>query len=284
MWLGGLAALAAEEERRAVESIEAFGYEAIWIGESPVNREAFSHAAMLLGWTERIVVATGIASIWARDATAAANGAASLAEAYPGRFVLGLGVSHPHLVAARGELYRSPVERMRGYLASMDATAYAPAPPAVLAPRVIGALHPVMLELARERSAGVHPYLGTVKHTAFARTVLGGDPVLAPEMGVVVTEDPDLARRVARQHLRYYLAAPNYVRNWQRLGFTEDDVQGEGSDRLVDELIAWGSAAAVVDRVQAQLAAGADHVAVQALGAEPLDQLRRLARAAALDA
>jgi probable F420-dependent oxidoreductase len=279
VWLGSIGMLPAADERRAVKEIESLGFSAVWFGESATNREALAHAATLLSWTKHLVVATGIASIWARDATAAANGAAALADAYPGRFVLGLGVSHAHLVAARGEQYASPVDRMRAYLEAMDAATYAPPPPTESAPRLLGALHPVMLELARERTSGAHPYLVPVAHTALARDALGPDPVLAPELGVAVAGDAAEGRAVARDHLRYYLGAPNYVRNWQRLGFGEADVGGEGSDRLVDELIAWGTPEQIGERVEAHRASGADHVAVQALGADPLGQLRALASA-----
>lgn len=277
VWMGSLGLLPAVEERVAARELESLGYGTLWFGESNLNKEAFAHAAMILGWTEQITVATGITSIWVRDAFAAASGAAALGEAYQGRFVLGLGVSHAPTVVGRGHTYERPLAAMRAYLDAMDATQYVAAPPPEPTPRVIGALHPKMLALAAERSAGAHPYLVTPEHTAAARAILGDKAMLAPEQGFVLASDPVEARAVARDFLRVYLGADNYQRSWRALGFTEEDWTSDGSDRLVDALIAWGGADSVVARVEEHLAAGADHVALQALGAKPLDQLRELA-------
>jgi probable F420-dependent oxidoreductase len=277
VWLGSLGLLPAAEEREVARELESLGYGTLWFGESQLNKEAFAHAAMLLGWTEHVTVATGITSIWARDAFAAANGAAALGEAYPGRFVLGLGVSHAPSVEGRGHTYERPFTAMRAYLDAMDATQYLAPPPPEPTPRVIGALHPKMLALAAERTAGAHPYLVTPEHTATARTILGDSAVLAPEQAFVLTSDPAEARGIARAFLRVYLGADNYQRSWRALGFTDEDWGSGGSDRLVDALIAWGDAEAVVERFDAHLAAGADHVALQALGPKPLDDLREVA-------
>jgi len=275
VWLGSLALLPATEERAAVQELERLGYGAVWVGESHVNREALSHAALLLEWTERITIATGITSIWARDAVAAANGAASLAEAHPGRFVLGLGVSHAPAVAQRGHEYTRPLTAMRRYLDAMDAATYLAASPPVPPGRVLAALHPGMLRLAAERTDGAHPYLVSPAHTAEARRILGRGPILAPEQGFTLAKHASDARASARAHLRIYLGATNYQRSWSAIGLGPDDWQSGGSDRLVDELVCWGDEAVIARRVDAHFAAGADHVAVQALGSNPLDELRR---------
>ncbi|MFH8631292.1 LLM class F420-dependent oxidoreductase [Streptomyces lydicus] len=282
VWHGGLGRIPAATARRAAAEIEQLGYGALWFGEGPGTKEAFSHAALLLAATERITVATGIANIWGRDA-AAANGAAhTLAEAYDGRFLLGLGASHAPIVSLRGHTYAKPLAAMRDYLDGMDAAPYegpvAEPPPA----RVLAALGPKMLELARDRAAGAHPYLVPTDHTARAREILGDGPLLAPEQAVVLETDPAKARAAARAHMRSYLELPNYVGNLRRFGFDDDDFTGGGSDRLVDALVAWGDVDAVRRRVQKHLDAGADHVALQPLAADGglgLDQLRALAPA-----
>jgi probable F420-dependent oxidoreductase len=279
VWLGGIGLLAADEERAAVRGLEQAGYGTIWFGESPYNREAFSHAALLLDATERVSVATGIASIWLRAPAAAANGAATLADAHPHRFVLGLGVSHAPLVAAIGERYDRPLTRVREYLEAMESTRYTAAAPVEPAPLVLAALGPKMLELARDRTQGAHPYLTTPEHTERARAILGTGPMLAPEQGFVLERDPARAREIARGHLKGYLALPNYRDNWLCHGFDEADLADGGSNRLVDALVVWGDEDAVVARIEEHLAAGADHVAVQALGDDLVGQLARLAPA-----
>ena len=276
-WLGSISLWPSADEIAAVREIERLGYGAVWIGENDLNREIFAHAATLLGSTERIVVATGVAGIWSRDPSASANGAATLAEAFPGRFVLTLGVSHASIVNRRGHVYEKPLAAMREHLEGMAATRYvAPAPtePATL---LLAALAPGMMRLAAERTDGAHPYLVTPAHTEWARAALGPGKTLAPEQGVVLLDDPAAARKAARQHLEIYLPWENYSNCWRRLGFDDADLADGGSDRLVDSLVAWGDEAAVAARVQAHLDAGATHVPVQALGADPLGQLERLA-------
>jgi probable F420-dependent oxidoreductase len=277
VWLGPIALEPAAVEREAVRELEQLGYGSAWFGESPFNREAFAHAATLLGATERLVVGTGIAQIWARDAIAMANGANALADAFPGRFVLGIGVSHRALAPMRDREYVRPLETMRAYLDAMDAAQYrlpAPAEPPTV---VIAALAPGMLSLAGERTAGTHPYLVTPEHTRVARATVGPGKLVLPEQAVVLTTDPDIARTAARDHLRLYLGLENYVNNWRRLGFEEADFTDGGSDRLVDALVAWGDEDAIAARVREHLDAGADHVCVQAVGTDSLGQLRRLA-------
>ncbi len=270
----------AASARQSVRAIEELGYEAVWFPESVGSKEAMSQAAMLLAWTDRIVVATGIANVYARDPMAMANGARALTEAYPGRFLLGIGVSHAPSIAKRsGADYAKPVATMRAYLDAMDAALYrAPEPDET--PRVLAALGPRMLELAAERSLGAHPYFVPVEHTRLARETIGAGPLLAPEQAVVLETDPARARAIARGHMGYYLGLDNYRSNLVRLGYAEADFAGDGSDALVDAVVAWGDERAIAARVRAHLEAGADHVAVQVLGEDPvaprLEDLERL--------
>jgi probable F420-dependent oxidoreductase len=282
VWLGPISTLPAPEERAAVQRIEEAGYGAVWFGETPTNREALSHAAILLGATERIGVATGIANIWARDASAAANGANTLNEAYDQRFVLGLGVSHAPAVKARGHEYDKPLSAMRDYVQAIAEHPYDAPPPRRPSPVVLAALGPRMLELARDRAAGAHPYFVPPAHIARAREILGPEPVLAPEQVVVLEADAERAREIGRRHMAYYLQLPNYVNNLRALDFTAADVADGGSDRLVDAIVAWGDEPAIGARLSEHFDAGADHVAVQAYagdGAEALRWLERLAPA-----
>jgi len=271
----------AAQVREAAAVIEDLGYGAIWIPEA-LGREALAHSAVLLAATKRIPVATGIANIWARDAMAMAAGQRTLAEAWPGRFLLGIGVSHAPLVGLRGHGYEKPLSAMRQYLDAMDAAPYnAPQPSA--APRVIGALAPKMLALAAERTEGAHPYFVPPEHTRRARAALGPKKLLAPEQAVVLERDATVAREIARAHMQMYLQLPNYVNNLRRLGFGDDDIRDGGSDKLVDAIVAWGDVGAVVERVRTHHDAGADHVCIQVLPrdpkAMPLAEWRTLASA-----
>ena len=267
----------------AAREIERLGFRTLWIPEA-LGREAFVHAALLLAGTERLIVATGIANVWARDAMAMAAAQKTLAEAYPGRFLLGMGVSHAPLVAGmRGHDYRRPLSFLRGYLDAMDSAVYMAAQSAEPPPRVLAALHPKSLALARERAWGSHPYFVPPEHTARARSILGPGKLLAPEQMVCLETDPAAARAIARQAMQTYLGLPNYVRNLLSLGFTTDDVGDGGSDRLVDAIVAWGDVGAIVARVKAHHDAGADHVCLQVLRANPAelprDEWRELAAA-----
>jgi len=213
---------------------------------------------------------------------AMAAGQKTLAEAWPGRFLLGIGVSHAPIVGMRGHGYDRPLTFMRQYLDAMDAAIYN-APPPAAAPRVIGALAPKMLALAAERTEGAHPYFVPPEHTRRARAALGPGKLLAPEQAVVLERDATVARGVARRHMQMYLQLPNYVNNLRRLGFGDDDLQRGGSDRLVDAIVAWGDVGAVVDRVRAHHEAGADHVCIQVLPREatalPVPEWQTLAAA-----
>jgi probable F420-dependent oxidoreductase len=271
------------EAKDAAAEIDEMGWSVIWVPEA-TNRNAFVNATLLLGATTRCAVATGIAPIHNRDAVASANGQRALDEAFPGRFVLGLGVSHQWLVEdVRGGSYAPPLAAMRAYLDAIDAAPYSACAPSVPGRRVLAALGPKMLALAAERADGAHPYLTTPEHTAHAREVLGPGKILAPEQKVVVERDADEARRIARMHLAGYLGQPNYRRSLRRQGFDESDLDDGGSDALVDGIVAWGDVDEIAARVRRHLDAGATHVAVQVLAASmddlPLDDYRLLAEA-----
>ena len=273
--------------RQAAAKIERLGFGTLWVGEA-ARREVFANASLLLSATQRLVVASGIANIWVRDAMAMAAGQRTLSEAWDGRFLLGLGVSHDRLVDPRGHRYEGPLAAMRRYLDAMDHALYlAPMPDPAAMTRVLGALGPRMLALAGEVTDGAHPYLVPVEHTEQARAILGPTKLLCPEVAVVVIPDPEAARRVARAHLTTYLQLANYRGNLARLGFGDHDLTGGGSDRLVDALVAWGPPERVVRRVHEHLDAGADHVAIQVLTADParvpLEEWTDLAAALRLD-
>ncbi|MCC6765504.1 MAG: LLM class F420-dependent oxidoreductase, partial [Deltaproteobacteria bacterium] len=266
--------------REAAAELDALGYGALWIPEA-FGREAFTSSALLLAATKRIVVATGIANIWVRDPTAMAGAQKTLAEAYPERFLLGMGVSHAPLVGMRGHDYARPLSAMERYLDAMDQAPFVACQPPSPPKRVLAALAPRMLELAARRAWGSHPYFVPPEHTAHARAALGPGPVLAPEQAIVLERDATIARAVARGHMGMYLALPNYVNNLKRLGFTDEDVANGGSDRLVDAIVAWGDLDAIARRIRAHHDAGADHVCLQALDQDPralpLRQWRELA-------
>ena len=269
--------------REVAAELEELGYGAIWVPDA-VGRDPLVHAALLLGGTNRIAVGTGIAQIYGRDPMTMTGGWKTISEAFPGRFVLGLGVSHqPMVEGLRGQTYGPPLTAMREYLERMDTAMYVAAEPTEPPRRVLAALGPRMLALAAERADGAHPYNVPPEHTARAREILGPAKLLAPEQAVLLETDPVEARRIGREHMAIYLALPNYMNNLRRFGITDDDIADGGSDRLVDMLVAWGDVDAVRARVQAHLDAGADHVAVQVLtperGTLPLDDWRKLAPA-----
>lgn len=234
--------------------IEALGYGAVWVGGSPDADLAWVEPA--LAQTSTIQLATGIVNIWSAPAPAVAKSFDRIETAYPGRFLLGVGVGHPE----HTQEYVKPYDALVGYLDELDA-AVVPT-----SRRVIAALGPRVLRLAAQRSAGAHPYLTTPEHTAKARELLGNSVFLAPEHKVVLTTDVDEARRIGRQTVDFYLGLSNYVNNWLRLGFTDADVRKPGSDRLIDAVVAHGTPEAVAQRLGEHLEAGADHVAIQVLG------------------
>jgi probable F420-dependent oxidoreductase len=258
---------------------ESLGYAALWYPEV-LSYESFALGSFLLHETENLIIASGIANIYARDAAAAKQGQHTLAKLSGGRFLLGLGVSHVPLVeGARGHQYSQPVATMRAYLDAMDkAAAMAPTldePP----PTVLAALGPKMTELAAARTAGALPYNVTPEHTARAREIVGPDKWVCVEQKVLLVKDPAKAREIARQTMAFYMPLPNYRNNWLRLGFSEDDLADGGSNRFLDAMVAWGEKSAVQKRIQEHFEAGASHVCIQGLhpDGQPRPDLNALA-------
>jgi probable F420-dependent oxidoreductase len=249
------------ELAEAAAELEQLGFGTVWLGGSSAAR----HAVPLIEATSTLTVGTSIQSIWQYEAAESAADYAAVEAAHPGRFLLGLGVSHAKLA----DQYRRPYSALVAYLDALD-TAGVPADR-----RLLAALGPKTLELARDRSAGSIPYLVTPEHTAKARAILGETTLLAPELKVVLETDPTRARTVARDYLAMYLALPNYTNNFLRNGFTESDLTNGGSDRLVDAVFAWGDESSIRTRIDAFLAAGADHVALQIVDGGSREDLPR---------
>ncbi len=249
----GVWTFGAVEPDKAVE-IEKLGYGALWVGGSPAADLAF--AEPILERTESLQLATGIVNIWTADANEVAESYHRIEAAYPGRFLLGIGVGHPE----HTDEYRKPYDALVEYLDVLDA---AKVPTSRL---VIAALGDKVLKLSAQRSAGAHPYLTTPEHTAHARDVLGEAVFLAPEHKVVLSTDGAAARAIGRETVDFYLNLSNYLNNWRRLGFTEDDIAKPGSDKLIDAVVAHGTADSIAARLQQHVANGADHVAIQVLG------------------
>jgi probable F420-dependent oxidoreductase len=281
LWYGSIDALPTPDARRAVQAAEELGFPSLWVAEA-VGRDPFVSAAVLLSATEKLKIATGIANIYARDPMTMAAGQKTLAEAFPGRFLLGMGVSHGHLVAGvRKHDWSKPYSYMVDYLDKMDKALFMAVGPQEDPGRLLAALGPKMLKLSAERANGSHPYFTTPDHTVIARETMGPDALLAPEQMVVLESDPTEARRIARAGMKIYLGLPNYFNNLRRIGFTEEDWENGGSDRLVDAIVAWGSEEMIAARVAEHHAAGADHVCVQVLTDNPrqapVEEWRRLA-------
>ncbi|HRE00536.1 MAG TPA: TIGR03620 family F420-dependent LLM class oxidoreductase [Ilumatobacteraceae bacterium] len=255
---------AAETAAHAAE-LEQLGYSALWVPD--IGGDLWSPLANLLGATTTTTIATGILNIWMHTAEETAGQHADLVAAHGPRFMCGLGISHQRLIDGTKEpgAYQRPIATMTAYLDGLDSAAT----PLAAGDRMIAALGPKMLELARARSAGSHPYLVTPELTAAARAGIGADGLVAAEQGVVLETNPSTAREIARLHLAPYLGLPNYSNNWKRQGFTDDDIADGGSDRLVDALVVWGDEATIAERVQQHRDAGADHVCIQALTATP---------------
>ncbi|WP_420497199.1 LLM class F420-dependent oxidoreductase [Parafrankia sp. FMc2] len=285
IWSGQFDFSPAGTVREAVAELDELGYSTLWTGEVK-GREVLVTAGLMLGVTSRMTIATGIAQILARNPLTMAAGQLALAEAHPGRFLLGLGVSHAELMHIRGAVYSRPLAQMRAYLDEMDRMAaeqYRAVPPAGTQPRVLAALGPKMLGLARDRADGAHTYFVPPEHTAHARELLGAGKLLVPEQAFVLHTDPEEARELARRHTGSYLRLPNYTNNLRRYGFTDDDLAGAGSDRLVDTIVPWGDVDVLLGRIKEHLDAGADQVAVQVLDFDrrglPRRQWRELAPA-----
>ncbi|MFC4913533.1 TIGR03620 family F420-dependent LLM class oxidoreductase [Actinomadura gamaensis] len=279
-------AVPAEAERRELARIEALGYGSVWSGETIGGRDALVQHGLYLAHTERLVAGTGIANVWARHGATAHGGAVALADAYPGRFVLGLGVGHPFQAEAAGAREWRPLEKMRRYLDEIDAGApfppgfsRRPVVPDVPYPRVLAALNPRMMELARDRSDGVQPFFVPVAHTAEARRVLGPDKLLIPQLSVLLEPDPDRARATLRASAAYGFKVAAYARNLARLGYSADEIETP-SDRILDALYGHGDEKAIARRVAEHLDAGADHVLVTPQAGtltDMVDLLERLA-------
>jgi probable F420-dependent oxidoreductase len=264
-WLDGFSG---PEAAAFAQRLEAWGYGALWIPEA-VGRDPFSLIGYLAAQTERLVFATGIANIYARDPMTMRAVAQTLGELSDGRFILGLGVSHAPLVeGVRGHEYAKPLTTMRNTLEAIDKALYMGPAPEKKAPIVIAALRAKMLALAAEKCAGAHPYNSPPEHTARAREIMGEGPLLCPDQKAILETDPGKARALGRETLKTYLELPNYQNNWRDLGFCDDDFRDGGSDRLIDAVFAWGDEKAIGDRIQAHLDAGADHVCLQAISAE----------------
>ena len=284
IWTAALEGVSAVRARETAQALEEMGYRALWINET-TGRDPFVLAALLLSATSTLNVATGIANVYARDALTMAACQKSLAEAFPGRFLLGLGVSSPVLVErVRKHSYGKPLSYLASYLDDMDAALYTSVAPAEAPPRVLAALGPRMLELAARRADGAHPYLATPDHTRRAREIVGPDALLAPEQMVLLETDSAEARSIARGAVGFYLRAPGYLANLRRLGFGDDDWADPKapSDRLVDAIVAWGDLDEIVRRVHEHHDAGANHVCVQVLSGThelPFTEWRVLASA-----
>jgi probable F420-dependent oxidoreductase len=282
IWTFTLDMVPSSQAAEHVGELEALGYGAVWIPEA-VGREAFTSAALLLRGGSTITVATGIASIYARDPMCAAAAQKTVTEAYPDRFLLGLGVSHQVMVEGlRGHDYSKPYSAMVAYLDAMDQSMFMASGPTTEPRRVLAALGPRMLRLSGEKAGGAFPYFQVPEHTAFARETLGEGPLLAVEKAVVFETDPTKARELARTHTQSYTVLPNYTNNLRRFGFEDEDFENSGSDRLVDAVVGWGDLDAIVSSIKEHVDAGADHVCIQVIdgGVTPnVDAWRDLAAA-----
>jgi probable F420-dependent oxidoreductase len=258
-----LDAMRVDEAAAFARKIESWGYSALWVPEA-VGRDPFTLLGFLAANTEKLVLATGIANIYARDPMTLKAIHKTMADVAPGRFVLGIGVSHEHLVSkVRGHEYKKPLSTMRNFLDAMDSALYVGRPPDEEAPIVLAALRDKMLGLAATRTRGAHPYLVPPEHTERARAVMGEDAWLCPEQMVLLETDADKAREIARANMQVYVQLPNYQNNLRQFGFGDEDFADGGSDRLVDAIVAWGDEKAIADRIQAHYDAGANHVCIQ---------------------
>lgn len=272
VWCGQARAGEPASVAELATAAEELGYGAFWI-PGGAGGDVLDRCGIVLDATSTLVAATGILNIWRHNAGEVVAQTSSLSDASGGRFLLGLGVSHERLI---GEEYVAPLAKMRSYLDELDAAGQGPEV------RALAALRPRMLRLSAERSAGAHPYFVPPEHSAVAREALGDGPLLAPEQAVLLSTDPTAAREIARKFCSLYLQLPNYTNNLRDLGYTDDDLVGLGSDRLVDAIVAWGTPDTIADRVRAHLDAGADHVCIQVIGdtdSSPIDTWRELAPA-----
>lgn len=277
IWSAGLRYGDPGEASEAAAELEELGYTALWVPD--VGGDLFPAIERLLVATTSAIAATGILNLWMHGAQETADFHAQMTVEHGDRFLVGIGVSHQQLIDSREPgLYRKPLSAMAAYLDQLDAALHPLSPEH----RVLAALGPRMLELARDRAAGAHPYNVTVEHTAIAREALGPSKLVLPEQAVALTKDADVGRRLGRQHLKVYLGLPNYTNNLRRLGFDDDDFSDGGSDRLADAVVAWGNEETIARRIRDHRDAGADHVCIQVISDEglfPMSQWRALAPA-----
>ena len=263
IWSGGLRYGDPAAAAEAAAELEDLGYSALWIPD--VGGDVFDAVERLMGATKTTIVATGILNLWMHSAEETAQAHARLSATHGDRFLVGIGVSHGVLIDAdKPGRYRNPLAAMASFLDGLDAASI-PLAPTV---RVLAALGPKMLELARTRTAGAHPYNVTPEHTALAREALGPSGLVLPEQAVAMTTDVELARKLGRDHLAHYMGLPNYTNNLRRLGFGDNDFSAGGSDRLIDALVAWGDDHAIESRIRQHRDAGANHVCIQVLSEE----------------
>jgi probable F420-dependent oxidoreductase len=257
--------MTAPEAAKFAQQLEQWGYSALWIPEA-VGRDPFSIISYMSAHTNKLVFATGIANIYARDPMSMNAIHNTLSELAPGRFVLGMGVSHAPLVKdIRGHEYLKPVSTMKNYLAAMESALYMGATAQEQAPILLGALRQNMLKLSADKASGAHPYFVPPEHTAWAREIIGAEAWLCPEQMLVLESDADKARGIARSHMATYTSLDNYKNNLKQFGFEDADFENSGSDKLVDAIVGWGDEAALKNRIKAHWDAGANHVCIQAL-------------------
>ncbi|MGO9451206.1 MAG: TIGR03620 family F420-dependent LLM class oxidoreductase [Candidatus Binataceae bacterium] len=268
-----LDAMTAPQSAEFAKKVESAGYNALWIPEA-VGREPFAHSAYLLAKTERLVLATGIANIWARDAITMGAASKTVAEASGGRFLLGIGVSHKPLVTnLRGHSYDKPYSFMKEYLPKMKGALYLAPPPKEPVPVVLAALHPKMLQLAATEANGTHTYFVPPEHTAKVRAAIGPKPLICAAQAVILETDATKARTAARAYMKTYVPRlPNYTNNLKALGWADAEFENGCSDRLVDAIVAWGTEDKIRDRIEAHLKAGATHVCILPLRADSAPQ------------
>jgi len=268
----------APESASFCRRVERMGYKVIWSPEA-WGREPFAHGGYLLANTDRLIYATGIANVWVRDPMTMAVAAKTLAELAPGRFILGIGVSHRSLVEdLRGHQYVKPFSYLSEYIPRMKSALYRAVPPAIEPPLVIAALHPKSLALAAREAQGTHTYLCLPEHTRRARAIMGPDKWVCASVIALLESDPKKARARAREHLSFYATQDNYRRILMAQGFSAADLENGCSDKLVDAVVAWGGEDKIRERIDAQLAAGANHVCLMPIRADnaPLSDERTL--------
>jgi probable F420-dependent oxidoreductase len=255
--------MSAADSAQFAQKVEQLGYGALWIPEA-VGREPFPHAAYLLSKTQKLVLATGIANIYARDPQSMAAASKTVAELSDGRFLLGIGVSHKPLVTnLRGHSYDKPYSYMKEYLPKMKSALYRAPAPKEEVPVLLAALHPKMLQLAASQANGTHTYFVPPEHTAKVRGAIGKDPLICAAQAIILETDPSKARRAAREYMKTYVPRlPNYTNNLKNLGWADKEFENGCSDRLVDAIVAWGTETQVRNRIDAQLKAGANHVCI----------------------